>query len=121
MLKRLIGQRSEQQAERWLQRHGLKTVARNWSCRHGEIDLVMIDGDSLVFVEVRMRSRRGFGSGADSVHSRKQRKLIHAASMFLAEHSEWQDRPCRFDVLSIDGPAGQEEWIKAAFEADAGF
>lgn len=121
MLKRLIGQRSEQQAERWLRGRGLTTVARNWSCRHGEIDLVMIDGDSLVFVEVRMRSPRGFGSGADSVHARKQARLVHAASMFLAEHAEWQERPCRFDVLSIDGPAGREEWIQDAFEADAGF
>lgn len=120
VLKRLAGQRSERQAERWLQRQGLKTLTRNWSCRHGEIDLVMIDQDSLVFVEVRMRSPRGFGSGADSVHSGKQIKLIHAASMFLADHPEWQDRPCRFDVLSIEGPAGREEWIQAAFEANAG-
>ena len=121
MLKRLIGQRGERQAERYLVRRGLRLVARNWHCRHGEIDLVMIDGDSLVFVEVRMRSPRGFGSGADSVHRGKQTRLIHAASMFLAEHPQWQDRPCRFDVLAIEGPDGDEAWIREAFEADPGF
>lgn len=121
MLKRLIGQRSERQAERYLCGQGMKTVVRNWSCRHGELDLVMIDGDALVFVEVRMRSPRGFGGGADSVHAGKQARLVHAASMFLANHPEWQERPCRFDVVAIDGPGGAEDWIRHAFEADAGF
>ncbi len=121
MLQRLIGQRSERQAERFLVRQGLRTVARNWHCRHGELDLVMVDGDTLVFVEVRMRSPRGFGGGIESVHERKQQRLANAASMFLSGHPEWQDRPCRFDVLGIDGPAGAEHWLRDAFEADAGF
>ena len=121
MLQRWIGQRSERQAERFLVQQGLRTLARNWHCRHGELDLVMLDGEALVFVEVRMRSPRGFGGGIESVDQRKQLRLTRAAALFLADRPEWQERPCRFDVLAIDGPGGVEHWLRDAFEIDAGF
>lgn len=118
MQKRLLGQRGERQAERFLRARGLRTVSRNWRCRHGELDLVATDGESLIFVEVRLRSPRGFGGGADSVHAGKQQRLIRAASMYLAEHPDWQQRPCRFDVVAIDGESDRLDWIVDAFQAD---
>jgi putative endonuclease len=115
---RRAGQHGERRAERYLARHGLRTVSRNWHCRHGEIDLVMRDGDTLVFVEVRLRAPRGFADGAASVDARKQRRLIQAAALYLADHDRWQDSPCRFDVVSIEGDTDEIRWIRDAFDAD---
>ena len=92
MFKRDTGDAGERKAEQFLKRNGLKFVARNWHCRHGEIDLVMFDGEYLVFVEVRLRTPRGFANSAESVDWHKQRKLAQAASMFLVKHASWQDR-----------------------------
>lgn len=116
MLRRLTGQRAEQRAERYLRTNGLKIVTRNWRCRHGEIDLVMYDGESLVFVEVRLRTPAGFASGIESVDGFKQRKLAQAASYYLASHPAWQERPCRFDVVDIDGETSRITWVPNAFE-----
>lgn len=118
MFKRDAGDASERRAERYLKRHGLKIVARNWHCRHGEIDLVMFDGEFLVFIEVRLRTPKGFANSAESVDVFKQRKLVQAASMFLACNPSWQDRPCRFDVVGIEGDTRELAWIRHAFEAE---
>lgn len=118
MFTRRSGQRGERRAERFLARQGLRTVARNWQCRHGEIDLVMRDGGTLVFVEVRLRTPRGFADGAASVDGFKQRRLVQAASMYLADHAGWADAPCRFDVVSIEGDTDEIGWIRDAFDAD---
>jgi putative endonuclease len=67
MLKSGVGQAAESRAEAFLKTQGLTLVARNWRCRFGEIDLVMQDGSTLVFVEVRLRSRSDFGGAAASV------------------------------------------------------
>lgn len=117
MFKRQIGQGGEQRAEAFLKRNGLKFVARNWHCRHGEIDLIMLDGDWLVFVEVRLRTPKGFANSAESIDLRKQRKLAQAASYYLASNPVWQTRPCRFDVIGIEGDTGELAWIRHAFEA----
>ncbi|MDT8439536.1 MAG: YraN family protein [Wenzhouxiangellaceae bacterium] len=116
MLKRSTGDRAERRAERFLTDQGLSVVARNWHCRQGEIDLVMRDGDMLVFVEVRLRSARGFGSGVESVDYFKQRKLAQTASLYLARNPRWADAPCRFDVIGVDGETDAIEWIDNAFE-----
>lgn len=78
------GARAEQRAEQWLTRRGLHLLVRNYRCRQGEIDLIMKDGNTLVFVEVRLRSRSEFGSAAASVGHAKQRRLVKAAAHFLA-------------------------------------
>ena len=119
MLKRLTGQRAERQAERYLKSRGLKFVTRNWHCRHGEIDLIMHDEEFLIFVEVRMRSASTFADGATSVDHFKQIKLGHAAALFLSEQPRWQQHPCRFDVVGIDGKDGALSWIQNAFEVEA--
>jgi putative endonuclease len=116
---RVDGARYEDIALAHLQRAGLVAIARNFTCRFGEIDLVMRDRDTLVFVEVRFRSASGFGDGVDSVHAGKQAKLVRAASAFLAAHPRFADRACRFDVVAIAGDAGTPsiDWRRNAFEA----
>ncbi|MFO7764490.1 MAG: YraN family protein [Wenzhouxiangellaceae bacterium] len=118
MFKRSAGDAGERRAEKFLARAGLKTVARNWQCRHGEIDLVMFDGEHLVFVEVRLRTPKGFANSAESVDGFKQRKLAQAASMFLASNPAWHEHPCRFDVVGIEGDTREMAWIRAAFEVE---
>ncbi len=109
----------EQRAERWLQRRGLTGVERNFRVRSGEIDLIMRDGDTLVFVEVRYRTRPHYGSGADSVTVTKQRRLISAAGHYLSRNPAFAERPCRFDVVSIQGGImPRYQWIKDAFSAN---
>lgn len=116
-LARLLGVDTERRVERLLRRAGLRCITRNWRCKGGELDLVMADGGTLVFVEVRRRSRRDRGSGAESLDARKRRRLLLAASRYL--QTLRVQPPCRFDVVTVDGPEGQEElrWIRAAFDA----
>lgn len=114
------GDAFEQRACRELERAGLKPLARNYNTRHGELDLVMRDGDTVVFVEVRYRVRAGHGDAAASVTRSKQEKLIRTAQLWLAAHAQHASRPCRFDVVSYDGPAGEARmhWLKGAFEVE---
>ena len=114
-----VGRDAERLAERFLIRRGLIVVARNYRCRRGEIDLVMRDSDTLAFVEVRRRTSRTFGGGLDSVDRRKRARLVAAAEFFLTVNRIGDDRPCRFDVVAIDGPSRRTtiEWIRDAFDA----
>lgn len=113
MLKQLLGKFAEDRAERMLADAGLAILHRNYRCRQGEIDLIAQDGDTLVFVEVRSRSRQDFGSAADSITPAKQRRIIAAARHYLASLPRMP--ACRFDAVTLD--AGTEPvWIKSAFE-----
>ncbi len=113
MLKRLLGQTAEARAEAYLAAQGLTPVARNWRCRFGEIDLVMRDRDTLVFVEVRLRNHRDFGDGLASVTPAKQKKLLAAARQYLGTLKTLP--PCRFDVVAMrDGT--QPDWLRNAFD-----
>ena len=113
------GSHWEQVAESFLHKHGLKTLERNFQVRCGEIDLVMLDGNTLVFIEVRYRVNDGHGSGADSVTWTKQRRIINAAQLFLQRHPGEAFRSCRFDVVSIGTENGRTllNWIRNAFDA----
>lgn len=113
MLKSVVGQAAESRAEAFLKTHGLALVARNWRCRFGEIDLVMQDGPTLVFVEVRLRSRSDFGGAAASVTLAKQKKLLAAARQYLSTLKTLP--PCRFDVVALSGET-PPEWIRNAFD-----
>jgi putative endonuclease len=95
---------------------------RNFNCRGGEIDLIMNDGEALVFVEVRYRSQNSHGSGAESVSYTKQARLIRAARYYLGRHPRLSQRPCRFDVISVAGKHGNSQltWIENAFESPPG-
>ena len=115
--RRTSGQAAEDAARRHLGARGLKVIRRNYQTRRGEIDLVMRDGDTLVFVEVRSRGRGAMVSPAESVDARKQRRLIAAAEHFLTRHPRLADRPTRFDVVAIDTAADPPaiRWIRDAF------
>jgi putative endonuclease len=113
-MRRATGDHFEGAALSFLQAHGLRLVRANFLCRHGEIDLVMRDGETLVFVEVRYRRSSAFGGALGSVTSAKRRKLISAAHLWLAWHPHDARRPCRFDVLAFEGES--VEWVCAAFD-----
>ena len=110
----------EAAARGFLLGRGLRAVAANASYRFGELDLVMLDGDTVVFVEVRYRRGAGFGGGAASVDARKRRKLVKAAQAFLLAHRRLADAPCRFDVVDASGDPDSPvfEWLRDAFRAD---
>lgn len=107
------GQEAEKLAAAFLEKQGLRLVERNYRCRMGEIDLIMNDGATRVFVEVRLRQHRGFGGAAESITSRKQGRLIRAAQHYLQQLP--RQPACRFDAVLLDGY--KIEWIKDAFSA----
>lgn len=118
------GEYTESLACEYLINKGLKLLERNFQCRFGEIDLIMQDKDSLVFVEVRYRRSNNFGSGAESVTANKQSKLIKTASAYLQQHAKLSKYPARFDVVSITGSVETSniknvmfDWIENAFGA----
>lgn len=117
---RAAGDVFEQRACDALERAGLRLLVRNYTTRHGELDLVMRDGDTVVFVEVRYRVRAGHGDAAASITRAKQDKLIRTAQLWLVAHPQDARRPCRFDVVSYDGPSetAQMDWLRGAFEAE---
>jgi putative endonuclease len=98
---------------------GLTLVERNFTCRFGEIDLIVRDGSTLVFVEVRYRGDEKRGGGTLSVGAGKRARLVRAALLFLQAHPRWSDQPCRFDVVGCSGTSDAPvfDWIPAAFEA----
>ena len=116
---RSTGNDFEQRARVELERAGLKLLARNYTTRHGELDLVMLDHDTVVFVEVRYRVYAGHGDALASVTRGKQDKLIRTAQLWLAAHPQHAHRPCRFDVVSYDGPMSdvRMQWLRGAFDA----
>ena len=120
--RRARGAEVESAARRHLLRAGLEDIATNAGCRFGEIDLVMRDGDCVVFVEVRYRASDGFGGGAASVDGGKRGRLVRAAEIFLKRMPSLAKSPCRFDVVEATGdPASPElRWLRAAFRADEG-
>jgi len=99
------GRAAEDRALKELGAAGLRLVARNFRCRLGEIDLVMREGDTLVFVEVRQRQSARFGDASESVTVAKQRKLLAAAALFVAWHPALRDLRMRFDLFALDGNA----------------
>lgn len=111
--RQLVGQTGEDDALKYLQRQGLSLQERNFLCKGGEIDLVMKEHDTLVFIEVRKRAQSNYGGAAASVTAGKQRRLIIAAQVYLSRYK--MPPACRFDVIAIDG--GELSWLKNAIEA----
>lgn len=108
------GAHAEQLAAEYLQRRGLRVVARNYRCRQGEIDLILQDGDTLVFAEVRLRKNAAFGGAAASITARKQQRIVLAAQHYLQGLK--RPPPCRFDAVLLDNlGADGIEWLKDAF------
>ena len=114
-----IGAAAEQQATRWLKQQGLQLITSNYRGARGEVDIVMLEDDYLVFVEVRYRKQTHFGSPTESIGWRKQQHIIRAAKHFLLTHKRYQHYACRFDVVALQGDGAIEQWrfdwIKNAF------
>ncbi|HWU97192.1 MAG TPA: YraN family protein [Oxalicibacterium sp.] len=111
--KQIAGQLGEDAALSYLQQRGLVLVERNFLCKGGELDLVMQEGDVLVFVEVRKRADRSHGGAAASVTPAKQKRLTTAAHHYLQRYR--MPPACRFDVVAIDGD--ETSWIRNAIVA----
>ena len=110
------GLRAEQIAGAFLQRQGLTLIQSNWRCRLGEIDLVLRDGGTIVFVEVRLRTHPDFGGAAESIGRAKRARLLAAARLYLSGQPE---RPCRFDAVLLKRLEPPEiEWIRDALSDD---
>ena len=115
------GLAAEKLAATFLANHGLKLVTQNYHCRFGEIDLIMQDAKTLVFVEVKLRTSRQFGGAAASITPQKQQKIILTAQHYL-QTQNLADVSCRFDAVLMQGthlkPSDlqQIEWIRNAFE-----
>jgi putative endonuclease len=96
-----LGRWGEKRCEKYLKRKGLKTLTRNFSCKTGEIDLIMVDSDgALVFVEVKTRANEDFSPSESAVTKTKIARMLRAARYFLAAN-DIENRPFRFDVVTI--------------------
>ena len=115
-----IGKTVELHALNYLKKAGLSPIATNWSCRFGEIDLIMLEQDTVVFVEVRYRKNSNFGGALDSIDQHKCEKIIKTAEYFLNEYPQWLEHTCRFDVITAHPSNTQVftlDWIQDAFES----
>ena len=119
-MSRKSGKHFEEYAARFLQKKGLKLLTQNFHAYRGELDLVMRDGETLVFVEVKFRKNSNFGSAAETVTLKKQQHMVLAAQFYLQSHQQFSQLACRFDVIAINGTSRQDDnpkidWIKNAF------
>ncbi len=116
-LKQQTGNSAEHDALIYLEQAGLRFVGKNYSCKFGEIDLIMQDGKTLVFVEVRYRNSNKFGGAAASVNYQKQQKIIRTAQHYLQNnYSSYPE--CRMDVVALDKNQAID-WLKNAIEVAA--
>lgn len=115
-----LGAAAEDAALAQLAGAGLRLLARNARYPFGELDLVMLDGGCVVFVEVRRRASERFGGAAMSVDAAKRRKLARAAQAWLSSHRQFANAACRFDVVAVSPGAGELacDWIRSAFTLD---
>lgn len=112
------GAAAETRAEQFLLGQGLRTRAKNYRSKRGEIDLIMSHGDEIIFVEVRLRSHRQFASASESVTRGKQQKIIQTARYYLQQYQLTEKANCRFDIIAFSDDKSSPEWIKNAFSAD---
>lgn len=110
------GERYERAAEAMLKAAGLTLVERNWSCRMGEIDLIMREGNTLVFVEVRKRDSTRFGGAGSSIGPQKRARLERAIGLYLSTLA--RTPICRVDAVLFEGGANAR-WIKNIFEGES--
>lgn len=117
-----IGTEAELWAQTYLEKQGLRKANHNFRTPRGEIDLIMYEKSTLVFIEVRLRSTDSHGNAKESINGRKQRRLVKAAHTYLQKEGLWDKVPCRFDAICLDkdpdnGNQYQVEWIRNAFSS----
>lgn len=111
------GHTAELAACDFLRKQGFDLVEQNFRSQYGEIDLIMLESELLVFIEVRQRPRSHFGSAIDSVTASKCRKIARTAAYYLQTHTQHRHRACRFDVIGAVISQGdwQFQWVRDAF------
>ena len=114
------GRQGEDFARRWLEANGLRHISSNFSCRFGELDLVMLDHACLVIVEVRYRSNPGYGGALMSISAIKRLRIARTTQCFRQQHRQFAKSDLRFDVLALSGPTTEPrvDWRKRAFNFD---
>ncbi|MGH8509159.1 MAG: YraN family protein [Gammaproteobacteria bacterium] len=118
MKTRERGAWAESIALRYLGARGLQLLTRNYRCLVGEIDIIMKDNDTLVFIEVRYRASAEYGSPLETINHTKQGRILKTAGHYLLTHrTSTAHVQCRFDVVVVTGAKASTEWIKAAFQA----
>ncbi|MGE5174282.1 MAG: YraN family protein [Betaproteobacteria bacterium] len=118
LLKKILGKQGEDRAARFLAKQGYKILERNYRTPSGEIDLIALHEDAVVFVEVKTRTSDTFGAPELAVTPQKQRRMIKAALAYI-KSKRFHQVPCRFDVVAISTSSEKEiELIQNAFEMD---
>ena len=118
---REAGKYWEQVARDYLIRQGLVLIEENFHCRFGEIDLIMSDNETLVFIEVKYRKGQQYGGAIATISKNKQQKIAKTASIYLQQHQlNEYNTPYRFDVIAIDNQANEKSqphinWLTNAF------
>ncbi|MDC0609272.1 YraN family protein [Vibrio sp.] len=114
-----IGSKYEDLASSYLKKFGMKLVEQNFHCRGGELDLVMLDNQVIVFVEVKYRKSQEHGHAAEAVTPAKRKKLIKSSTVWLLKHGySYYDTEFRFDVVAIHDDGQRIEWFKNAITQD---
>ena len=113
--KKELGAKGEEIAVRYLQSREYKILERNYRIRFGEIDIIAEQGENLVFIEVKTRADKYFGSPFESVTVRKQKQLSKVALEYMSKQ-DWHNRPARFDVVGIELQEGENTFQNAAIE-----
>ena len=117
MLKTEIGAKAENKAVEFLIQNYLNILQQNYKALpYGEIDIIALDDGTLVFIEVKFRKSKSFGTAAEMVSLSKQQKIINTAQIFLQQNENYSDYECRFDVIAIDNK--DIEWLKEAFDVN---
>ena len=114
-----IGNDAERLALSYLQSRNFELVKKNFHCRYGEIDLIMLTNNCLVFIEVRYRKHKSYGNAAESVDYHKQQKILKTAEFFLQRHINYNRYPYRFDIVYVEPTKQNLNWIPNAFDAQA--
>ncbi len=118
LLKKMLGRKGEDRAAVYLARQGYRILERNYTTPSGEIDVIAMEGDTVVFVEVKTRTSDAFGAPELAVNARKQQRMIRAALGYI-KYKKLHQVPCRFDVVAISAGKDQDvELIRNAFEMD---
>lgn len=115
------GQYAENLALNYLQKQGLIRLQENYSCKHGEIDLIMRDNEFIVFIEVRYRKKTQFGHPLETINYAKQKKIIKTIQYFLIKNPQFNQLACRIDAVAINSQTQSRpdeiDWIKNAIQA----
>ncbi len=119
LFRKELGDRGEAEAERALKKDGYKIVERNYRSRFGEIDIIAIHKDTLVFVEVKTRSNKAYGTPGEAVDKRKQGKIIKSSMEYLTQVWKGEEPHSRYDVVTVEVEPGSEEKLKAEIIKDA--